>query len=164
MKSLFENVPDKIIFKFVKMMMEDFEFNELETSQDSELFDAIESVGSYFGIRGEDSVIDADYFYNLWKLNVDLFEEDKLTSNLNRPNLKNVSFDWHAWETNWVKSTYRHEIETYSTGKEDIYNYIGGLNSESDLFYYDGNEINHEVIDTDTTDDSVDIDSFEITE
>ena len=93
MKSVFENVPDKIIFRLVKMIMEEVDFSELETSQDSELTDAISSVESYFGIRGEDYTIDADYIYNLWKLNIETFDEEKLTSPLYRPKFKQVSFD-----------------------------------------------------------------------
>ena len=162
MKSVFENVPDKIIFRLVKMIMEEVDFSELETSQDSELTDAISSVESYFGIRGEDYTIDADYIYNLWNLNIESFEEEKLTSPLYRPKFKQVSFDWHVWETQWVKTINQHKIETYGSDRDDMMNYVYGLRNDGNLNWYDGKEINSEVTESETTDDDIDDNSFKI--
>ena len=162
MKSVFENIPDKIIFRLVKMIMEEVDFSELETSQDSELTDAISSVESYFEIRGEDYTIDAEYIYNLWKLNIESFEEEKLTTPLYRPKFKQVSFDWHVWETQWVKTINQHKIETYGSDKDDIINYVYGLRNEGNLNWYDGKEINSEVTDSETIDDDIDVNSFTI--
>ena len=162
MKSVFENVPDKIIFRLVKMIMEEVDFSELETSQDSELTEAISSVESYFEIRGEDYTIDAEYIYNLWKLNIESFEEEKLTTPLYRPKFKQVSFDWHVWETQWVKTINQHKIETYGSDKDDIINYVYGLRNEGNLNWYDGKEINSEVTDSETIDDDIDVNSFTI--
>ena len=162
MKSVFENIPDKIIFRLVKMIMEEVDFSELETSQDSELTEAISSVESYFEIRGEDYTIDADYIYNLWKLNIETFEEEKLTTPLYRPKFKQVSFDWHVWETQWVKTINQHKIETYGSDKDDIINYVYGLRNEGNLNWYDGKEINSEVTDSETIDDDIDDNSFTI--
>lgn len=162
MKSVFENVPDKIIFRLVKMVMEEVDFSELETSQELELTEAIKSVESYFGIRGEDYTIDADYIYNLWNLNIESFEEEKLTTPLYRPTYKQVAFDWAVWETQWVKSTHRHEIETYGTDKDDMLNYIYGMRNDGNLNWYDGKEIDSEVTESETTDDDIDDNSFTI--
>lgn len=162
MKSVFENVPDKIIFRLVKMLMEEVDFSELETSQDSELTDAISSVESYFGIRGEDYTINADYIYNLWKLNSETFEEEKLTTPFYRPKFKQVSFHWHVWETQWVKTINEHKIETYGTNQDDIMNYIYGMRNDGNLNWYDGNEIDSEVTESETTDDDIDDSSFKI--
>ena len=162
MKSVFENVPDKIIFRLVKMIMEEVDFSELETSQDSELTDAISSVESYFGIRGEDYTIDADYIYNLWKLNIETFDEEKLTTPLYRPKFKQVSFDWLGWETQWVKIINEHKIETYGSDRDDIMNYVYGLRNDGNLNWYDGKEINSEVTESETTDDDIDDNSFKI--
>jgi hypothetical protein len=162
MKSVFENIPDKIIFRLVKMIMEEVDFSELETSQDSELTDSISSVESYFGIRGEDYTIDADYIYNLWKLNIETFDEEKLTSPLYRPKFKQVSFDWHVWETQWVKIINEHKIETYGSDRDDIMNYVYGLRNDGNLNWYDGKEINSEVTESETTDDDIDDNSFKI--
>ena len=162
MKSVFENIPDKIIFRLVKMIMEEVDFSELETSQDSELTEAISSVESYFEIRGEDYTIDAEYIYNLWKLNIESFEEEKLTTPLYRPKFKQVSFDWHVWETQWVKTINQHKIETYGSDKDDIINYVYGLRNEGNLNWYDGKEINSEVTDSETIDDDIDVNSFTI--
>jgi hypothetical protein len=94
-------------------------------------------------------------------MNEDLFDEGRLIGNLDRPTLKKVEFDWNAWETQWVKLTYRHQVETYGTDKGDIYNYIYGLSSEGDMSYWDGKLINTDNYDSETTDESID-DKFTI--
>ena len=161
-KSVFETIPDKTIFRFIKEVMNEVDFSDLETSQESELTEAISSVESYFGIRGEDYTIDSDYIYNLWKLNTETFEGDKLTAPLYRPKFKQVSFDWHVWETQWVKTINQHEIETYGSDKDDIMNYVYGLRNDGNLNWYDGKEIDSEVTESETTDDDIDDNSFTI--
>jgi len=154
--SIFESIPDKTLFRFIKIVMEEVDFNTLNSSQDYMLRDGVEEAESTIGVRGGDSTIDCDYIYNVWQLNSDLFEEDRLIGNLNRPTLKKVEFDWNAWETQWVKLTYRHQVETYGTDKNDIFNYIYGMGSEGDYSYYDGTLIDTDNYDTETTDDSID--------
>jgi hypothetical protein len=144
------------------MVMEEVDFETLESSQDYELQEGVETIESTLGIRGNDSSLDCDYIYNVWKLNEDLFEEDRLTNNINRPTFKKVEFDWYLWETQWVKQTYRHQIETYSSGKEDIFNYVYGMNQDADLSVWDGDLIDTEYLNSDTTDDSIDVSNFTI--
>jgi hypothetical protein len=160
--SIFDTIPDKTLFKFIKLVMEEVDFETLESSQDYELQEGVETIESTLGIRGNDSSLDCDYIYNVWKLNEDLFEEDRLTNNINRPTFKKVEFDWYLWETQWVKQTYRHQIETYSSGKEDIFNYARGMNQDADLSVWDGNLINTDVYNAEVTDDSIDDSSFTI--
>jgi len=160
--SIFETIPDKTLFKFIKMVMEEVDFETLESSQNYELQEGVETIESTLGIRGNDSSLDCDYIYNVWKLNEDLFEEDRLTNNLYRPTYKQVAFDWAVWETQWVKSTHRHEIETYSTDKDDMLNYVYGMRNDGNLNWYDGEEIDSEVTESETTDDSIDDNSFTI--
>jgi len=162
MKSPFENLSDKLIFKLVKMIMEEVDFSDLETSQDLELTDGISSVEGYFGIKSDDYTLDSDYIYNLWKLNIESFEEETLTSSLYRPEYKKVKFDWIVLERQLVRSTYQHELETYGTNKDDILDYVHGIRNDGNLNYYDGNEINTEVIDSDFDDDDIDDNSFKI--
>ena len=154
--SIFESIPDKTLFRFIKMVMENTDFETLISSQDNELVDGIAEAESILGVRGNDIAIDCDYIYNVWQSNSDLFEEDRLIKNLDRPTLKKVEFDWYAWETQWVKLTYRHQVETYGTDKGDIYNYIYGLSSEGDMSYYDGTLIDTDNYDSETTDESID--------
>lgn len=160
--SIFNTIPDKTLFKFIKMVMEEVDFETLESSQDYELQEGVETIESTLGIRGNDSSLDCDYIYNVWKLNEDLFEEDRLTNNINRPTFKKVEFDWYLWETQWVKQTYRHQIETYSSGKEDIFNYARGMNQDADLSVWDGNLIDTDVYNAEVTEDSIDDTSITI--
>ena len=142
--------------------MEEVDFSELETSQDSELSDAIDTIKSYFPVQSDDYTIDADFIYNLWKLNFESFDEKTLTSPLYRPKFKQVRFDWHVWETQWVKTINQHKIETYGSDKDDIMNYIYGMRNDGNLNWYDGKEINSEVTESETTDDDIDDRSFTI--
>lgn len=160
--SIFESIPDKTLFRFIKVIMEEADFETLESSQDNELIDGFESAESTLGIRGDDSPLDCDYIYNVWEMNKDLFEENKLTQPLNRPKLNTVEFNWYAWETHWVKQTYRHQIETYGTSKDNIFNHIYGMGSEGDYAYWDGDLIDTDVYDSDSTDNSIDDTSFKI--
>ena len=160
--SVFESIPDKTLFRFIKVIMEEVDFNTLTSSQDFQLMDGVESAESILGIRGNDSSLDCDYIYNVWQMNENLFEEDKLTQPLDRPKLNKVEFDWYGWETQWVKQTYRHEIETYSSSKDNIYNYIYGMSSEGDYSYWDGKLIDTDNYDSETTDESIESNSFKI--
>jgi hypothetical protein len=160
--SIFESIPDKTLFRFIKMVMEATNFEALLSSQDRELMEGIEDAESALGVRGDDITIDCDYIYNVWKLNEDLFEEDRLTGNLDRPTFKKVEFDWYSWETQWVKLTYRHQVETYGTDKNDIYSYIYGMSSEGDMSYWDGKLIDTNNYDSETTDESIDDSSITI--
>jgi hypothetical protein len=160
--SVFESIPDKTLFRFIKLVMEEVNFDTLDSSQDYTLKDGVESAESTLGIRGNDSSLDCDYIYNVWEMNQDLFEEDKLTQPLDSPKLNKVEFDWYGWETRWVKLTYRHGIETYSTSKENIYNFIYGMSSTDGYSYWDGNLIDTDNYDTETTDNSIDDTSFNI--
>ena len=160
--STFESIPDKTLFRFIKVVMEEVDFNTLDSSQDYTLREGIESAESTLGIRGNDSPLDSDYIYNVWEMNQGFFEENKLTQPLDRPKLNKVEFDWYGWETQWVKQTYRHQIETYSASKENIFNYIYGMSSEGDYSYWDGDLVDSDVYDSDVTDDSIESNTFKI--
>jgi hypothetical protein len=162
MKSPYENLSDKLLFKLVKMIMEEVDFSDLENSQDYQLIDGINSVEGYFGVKSEDYTLDADFIYNLWKLNFESFEKETLTSPLYRPTIKKVTFDWTVLERQMVRSTYQHELETYGTNKDDMIDYLYGVRNDGNLNYYDGVEINTEVIDSEFEDDDIDDSSFKI--
>ena len=160
--SVFETIPDKTLFRFIKVVMEEVNFDTLESSQDYELKDGVESAESTLGIRGNDTSLDCDYIYNVWEMNENLFEGDRLAQPLDRPKLNKVKFDWYGWETQWVKLTYRHEIETYSSSKDNIFNYIYGMSSLGDYSYWDGTLIDVDTYDSETTDDSIESNTFDI--
>jgi hypothetical protein len=73
-----------------------------------------------------------------------------------------VEFDWFGWETHWVKQKYRHKIETYSVSKDNIFNYIYGISSEGDYSYWDGELVDTDVYNSETTNDSIDSNTLKI--
>lgn len=159
--SVFESIPDKTLFRFIKTIMEEVNFNDLDSSQDEPLKNGLEFAESTLGIRGINYSLDCDYIYNVWQMNEDLFEEDKLTQPLNLPKLNKVEFDWYGWETQWVKLTYRHQIETYSSSREEIFNSIQSMRSEGEYSYWDGDLVDTDNYESETNDDSIDDTSFE---
>jgi hypothetical protein len=160
---MFETIHDKILFKFVKIIMENVDFESLDSSQDDELYDELNRVSTYFGFRINDTSLELDYIYNLYQLNEEVFDEDKLHTSLNRPSIKTVKFEWNVSETQWVNSIYGHEIETYCSDKVEIFDYIEGLRNKGDINWYEGVELSSEVDSTETTDDSINKNSFKIT-
>ena len=160
--SVFESIPDKTLFRFIKIVMEHTDFETLESSQDSDLLEGVEEAELTMGVRGINYSLDCDYIYNVWQMNKDLFEKNKLTQPLNTPNLNKIEFDWYAWETQLVKLTYRHQLETYSSSKEEIINSIEKMRFEGDYSYWDGDLIDTDNYDSEANDDSIDTDSFKI--
>jgi hypothetical protein len=73
-----------------------------------------------------------------------------------------VEFDWFGSETHWVKQKYRHKIETYSVSKDNIFNYIYGISSEGDYSYWDGELVDTDVYNSETTNDSIDSNTLKI--
>ena len=162
MKSMFETIHDKILFKFVKIIMENVDFESLDSSQDDELYDELNRVSTYFGFRINDISLELDYIYNLYQLNGEVFDEDKLHTSLNRPSIKTVKFEWNVSETQWVELIYEHKIETYSSDEEEIFNYIESLRDKGDIDWWGGTEISNEVPNSETTDDSINRSSIKI--
>ena len=68
MKSVFENLSDKVLFRFIKILMEDIDFDSLDLSQDDTLMQGVEE--SSLGIKGDNIYLDSNYIYNVWKLNL----------------------------------------------------------------------------------------------
>jgi len=152
--SIYENLNYKLLFKLVKMIMEQLDFESLDNSIDNSLRQEVESVSKYFGVTNDDYK-DDDFIYNIWKLNEDLFENNTLTLPLTRPTLKKFSFDWNVWETRWVKEQYSHTIESYSDDVSDIENIIRELRSYGYTDVWSGTLVDSEVYESDTTDDEI---------
>ena len=152
--SVYENLNDKSLFKLIKMIMEELDFESLDNSINNSLRTEVESVSKYFGITNDDYK-DDDFIYNIWKLNEDLFEDNTLSLPLKRPTLKKFSFDWDVWETRWVQGRYRHTVESYSDDVSDIEDIIRELRSYGYTDVWSGTLVDEEVYDSEATDDSI---------
>ena len=157
--SIFEKTNDKILFKIIKMVMEDVDFESLESSINNDLKDSLTSSSKYFGLS-PDVYLDEEYIYNVWKLNEDLFEENTLNGNLERPTLKKFNFNWDVWQTEWTQERYNHNFESYSDNKEDVSNTLLSLRGDGLIDSWEGKLVEREVYDSETTNDEIDLDSL----
>jgi len=157
--SIFEKTNDKILFKIIKMVMEEVDFESLESSIDNDLRDSLKSSSKYFGLSPDD-YLDEEYIYNVWKLNEDLFEENTLNGNLERPTLKKFNFNWDVWQTEWTQERRNHNFESYSDNKEDVSATLFSLRGEGLIDAWEGTIVEREVYESETTRDEIDTDSL----
>jgi hypothetical protein len=157
--SIFEKTNDKILFKIIKMVMGEIDFESLESSINNDLRDSITSSSKYFGLSPDD-YLDDEYIYNVWKLNEDLFEENTLNGNLERPTLKKFNFNWDVWQTEWTQERYNHNFESYSDNKEDVINTLLSLGGDGLIDSWGGTLVEREVYESETTNDEIDLGSL----
>ena len=157
--SIFEKTNDKILFKIIKMVMEEVDFESLESSIDDSLRDSLKSSSKYFGLSPDD-YLDEEYIYNVWKLNEDLFEENTLNGDLERPTLKKFNFNWDVWQTEWTQERYNHNFESYSDNKEDVNNTLLSLRGEGLIDSWGGTLVEREVTDSEIRSEEINIDSL----
>ena len=157
--SIFEKTNDKILFKIIKMVMEEVDFESLESSIDDSLRDSLKSSSKYFGLSPDD-YLDEEYIYNVWKLNEDLFEENTLNGNLERPTLKKFNFNWDIQQTEWTIERRNHNFISYSDNKKDVSNTLFSLRGEGLIDAWEGTLVEREVTDSETTSEEIDIDSL----
>ena len=157
--SIFEKTNDKILFKIIKMVMEEVDFESLESSIDNSLRDSTKSSSKYFGLSPDD-YLDEEYIYNVWKLNEDLFEENTLNGNLERPTLKKFNFNWDVWQTEWTIERRNHNFESYSDNKEDVSATLFSLRGEGLIDAWEGTLVEREVYSSETTNEEIDTDSL----
>jgi hypothetical protein len=141
------------------MVMEEVDFESLESSIDDSLRDSLKSSSKYFGLSPDD-YLDEEYIYNVWKLNEDLFEENILNGDLERPTLKKFNFNWDVWQTEWTQERRNHNFESYSDNKEDVNNTLLSLRGEGLIDSWEGTLVEREVYESETTKDEIDTDSL----
>ena len=141
------------------MVMEEVDFESLESSIDDSLRDSLKSSSKYFGLSPDD-YLDEEYIYNVWKLNEDLFEENILNGDLERPTLKKFNFNWDVWQTEWTRERRNHNFESYSDNKEDVSITLFSLRGEGLIDAWEGKLVDRDVYESETTNDEIDTDSL----
>ena len=145
-RSKLEELPDKALFLFIKKIE-----NEIEIDLEENLFTkTCISVGKLFNIKNLD-YIDFNYIVATYNLNVpSVWDNERLTGELNRPQVKLYSFQFYETRIETVNTTYKLYQESYSANLVEetikIREYDGNLE------YWDGKEIDRDYLDGDTTD------------
>ena len=104
--------------------------------------------------------IDFNYIVATYNLNVpSVWESERLTGELNRPQVKLYSFQFYERRTELVETTYKLYQESYSEKLvEDI---IRIRENDGNLEYWDGKEVDRDYLDGETTDAGFVDDSIE---
>jgi hypothetical protein len=150
--SVFEEISDRVIFSIIKQIINKVDFDMVENSADWNFYEVVQAVCKLFSI--DPSIQDTDFLYNTILLNESLFEEDSLTSKLERPTLKNYEYDWVVTMKSIVNEYYRNTISLY-TAKDDVNDLLYLLKSEGTLDVFDGDLFEEETKDSEMLDDEL---------
>ena len=144
-RSQLEELTDKALFLFIKKIEGEVDIDLSET-----LFVTCESVGKLFNLKNL-NYIDFNYVVATYNLNVpSVWERERLTGELNRPQVKLYSYQFYERKTELVQTTYKLYQESYSEKLvEDI---IRIQESDGNLEYWDGREVDRDYIDAETID------------
>jgi len=147
-KSDFEILSDKILIVALKKFQE--ELGDANPDMDDYTQECVQSVGDMIGI--EINIIDVDFLIELYTLN----EKSGFSSPLKRPKVGLYKADVDIFETKYVRNTYRHEVYSYSK-----HNVISGLelSFQNSGSVYDGDNVETDVYDSETTEEKWDRES-----
>lgn len=148
-KSQLEEISDRVLYHLCHLI--ETKLNGDVASFDDKFFSICDSVSKLFGYRLD--YIDYDYILNL--LDINDFSE-KTPKQIKKPEASLYGFDYDEFETQWVRRTYYNTITSYSGDKNQIFDLISVMNSEGNLDYYDGNQTNTDIYDSEVTDVKLD--------
>jgi hypothetical protein len=154
-RSQLEELPDKALFLFIKKIE-----SEIDIDLNENFFvKTCKSVGKLFNLKNLD-YIDFNYIVATYNLNVpSVWESERLTGELNRPQVKLYSFQFYERRTELVETTYKLYQESYSEKLvEDI---IRIRENDGNLEYWDGKEVDRDYLDGEITDTGFVDDSIE---
>lgn len=145
-RSQLEELPDKALFLFIKKIE-----NEVEIDLEESLFvKTCKSVGRLFNLKNLD-YIDFNYIVATYNLNVpSVWDSERLTGELNRPQVKLYSFQFYERRIETVETTYELYQESYS--EKLVEETIKALDYDGNLEYWNGKEIDRDYLDGETSD------------
>lgn len=160
MTSKLERLPDKILFSIIKSVFERCESDGISIKRyDDENQRVIESILRIYGVVEETiNYMDNDFVFSTLKLNLDKISNKKLEGSLNRPEIKNYTFDIDVHETVYQRTTWRHKISSYSN---DPYDIVKEIDNDGNLDYWDGRELDRDIYDSEINKITIDAGSFE---
>lgn len=155
--SSFESIGQKKLYTilyFIKQQLggEKISHNSIDEPEVIDAFDNAAKLVTQTR-RGQVEYIDIDFLSNLYILNFDKINGPKDFVELTIPQVKEYTFDVEVDESERVLTTYRHSISSYS--KHSISPMIDRYQQDGNFDYWDGKEIDREVVDSDINDTSI---------
>jgi len=156
-RSNYENIGNAQLFFLIKLFLKNLGENNLDI-RDSDTWDALKESASVLGV-GYDFPVDVNYIISTINLNEGYdFENKGPSGTLNRPQASLYSFDYDEHRREYVRRTYRHEITSYND--DIVTETIMALDDSGNFEYYEGNEIDTDYYDGETTDVELDTNSI----
>lgn len=143
-KSKLEEYSDKVLYKICEQVLKNWDETD---SFNSEFTEVCDEILKFYGVEAD--YIDYDFLYNLIVLNK--FGENKI-DNFKRPKVQEYSFEYDAHETQYVRKSFRHEIETYMVDEKEIFDIVSLMEDNGYIDYYDGREVDYDIYDSDIND------------
>lgn len=145
-KSQYEKLSDKVIFFILK------KYYSQHNGEDMDDLDytmgELDEITNGMGL-GQNSFLDIDYLKTCYELNYELLNSDKLDTKLMRPQVFQYSVDVNVGTTEWINRTYRHTTSSYS--QFNVIPIMELMTTNGDISVWDGDEIDHDVYDSETT-------------
>lgn len=152
-KSKFENVGNIQLFFTLKIIIKEYKYSsrffDINTISESDFYDSCDIASKSVGV-GDITFIDYNYLLSVLLLNAGFdFDEKKPNGTLVRPSVSRYSFDTVEEYTSYGTRTYRNELESYL--EELVIPMVIGMEGEGSLDYYDGDVIDDDIFDGETT-------------
>jgi hypothetical protein len=142
-KSYLESLSQKLLYTILYVAKTSLDgekvvLNDIEHSYIVETFES--AINSAIG-TGKKSLdyIDIDFIFNLYVLNVDKITTNKAFADLTIPEPKEYSYDVAEYRVQYVETTYRNTITSYS--KHSVAPIIQLSQDDGNFDYYDGTEV-----------------------
>ena len=150
--SNYVNLSDKSLRVIIITLVKEFDENNINiegnTIFEEDVVDIIDDILQYFGIKSRDIEL-YSYFISLCILNPNYLDK---TVPIQRPTLNKYKVLHDETSRIWQTTTYRTIIKSYIELDKNMVNDLRSI----DLYeYYDGQIINEEVHDSETTDDEI---------
>jgi hypothetical protein len=158
MASNLESIPSKLLFKIFAPIAKEFK-NSSDVSDvifeyyEDKLRDKIYERGRVIGFRKNTSE-DLDFVARLIELNFEKFQSDTLEGDLEIPESKEYSIIIKADQTQWTSEYWEHRIYSYSNKNAE--NSSRWLESNGELDYFNGQLVDTDYHDTETTEIRID--------
>jgi len=148
--SFLESLSQKLLYTILYMAKKSFDgekvvLNDIEHSYVVENFES--AINSVIG-TGKKSLdyIDIDFIFNLYVLNVDKITTNKAFADLTIPEPKEYSYDVAEYRVQYVETTYRNTITSYS--KHSVMPIIELSQNDGNFDYYYGKEVSDVITDS----------------
>ncbi len=153
-QSRFEKFNEKLLKKmlttlFDALLEEGVEDPIRHNLEDYEVFTVVENTIKMLGFEPEWD--DVDFIFALYSLNFNSFNEDaKIESTLVIPKPATYRYEVDVHETVYQRTTYEHTYESYS--EKNVFPLSRKADEEGYVNVFDGNEIDRDVYDSETSD------------